>query len=422
MPNAVTARWVLWGREHRAWLLGPLVVIYFLAAKLGLQFAFFHASASAVWPPTGIALAAVLLFGVQVWPAIFVGAFLANLGIAGDIGSSLGIAAGNALEAIVGGLLVERHANGMRAFDRAQDYLRFVVLGGLVATTISATIGVMSLALAELAARDAIGTIWLTWWLGDAAGALIVAPAVLLWGRVPVLGPARQRDQVHARGWRHQRAHRRRRRRGRADARRQRHRPRARPAAARFRPVHAGAAQPRPRVGRTGHRPDAGATAGAGARRADRRDKRRPSKGCTFAVRLPHVDPVPAAGSVAAPTATPGRAPRRILIIEDDADGREALRMRLELAGHRVYEAATGPEGIETAARVQPDVVLLDIGLPGADGYEVASSLKSADRCPRLIAITGHGQPRDHERSALAGIDRHLVKPIDVDELDRLLA
>ncbi len=95
--------------------------------------------------------------------------------------------------------------------------------------------------------------------------------------------------------------------------------------------------------------------------------------------------------------------------------------MQLVNAGHDVYEAATGPEGIETAARVKPEIVLLDIGLPGLDGYEVAQRLRARDDCPRLIAITGYGQPQDRERALHAGFDQHMIKPVDVAELARLL-
>ena len=170
------------GRLQQALVLGALAVVYFLAGKLGLHFAFVHASASAVWPPTGIALAAVLLFGRRTWPAIFVGAFLVNLTTSGSIVSSLGIAVGNTLEATVGASLVARYAGGVRAFERPQDFLRFVLLGGLLGTAISATIGVTSLVIGGQAAWTAFGAIWLTWWFGDAAGALIVTPVLVLWG------------------------------------------------------------------------------------------------------------------------------------------------------------------------------------------------------------------------------------------------
>ena len=117
-----------------------------------------------------------------------------------------------------------------------------------------------------------------------------------------------------------------------------------------------------------------------------------------------------------------GLAPRRrILIVEDNDDGREALRLQLEIAGHEVHGAATGPEGIKMAARLKPDVVLLDIGLPGLDGYQVAEHIRAAGDAPRLIAITGYGQPEDRERARNSGIEHCLVKPIDVAELARLL-
>jgi CheY-like chemotaxis protein len=83
--------------------------------------------------------------------------------------------------------------------------------------------------------------------------------------------------------------------------------------------------------------------------------------------------------------------------------------------------AATGTEGLAAAARVKPDIVLLDLGLPGIDGYQVAQRLRAAGRCPRLIAITGYGQPQDRKRAIDAGIDQHLVKPVDAAELNRVL-
>ena len=145
MQRAVADDWVVWGRSHHGMLVGALALVYFLAGKLGLHFAFVHASATAIWPPTGIALAAVLLFGRRVWPAVFVGAFLVNVSIAGSIASSLGVAAGNTLEALTGAFLVERYAAGARAFDRARTILRFMVLAGVVSTAVSATIGAASL-------------------------------------------------------------------------------------------------------------------------------------------------------------------------------------------------------------------------------------------------------------------------------------
>src|SRR6266481_9862816 len=87
-------------------VIGIITIVYFIAGKLGLSLAFLHASASPVWPPTGIALAALLLLGYRVWPAIFVGAFLVNATTVGSIATSLGIATGNTVEALCGAWLV----------------------------------------------------------------------------------------------------------------------------------------------------------------------------------------------------------------------------------------------------------------------------------------------------------------------------
>jgi PAS domain S-box-containing protein len=164
-----------------------LAVLYVLAAKLGLAFAFLHPSASAVWPPTGLALAALLILGRGAWPAIFAGAFVANLLTAGSIATSLGIALGNTLEAVIGAHLVTRFARGSAAFDRAPDIFKFFALGGLLSPLVSATLGVTSLTLGGFVRWPDSGAVWATWWLGDAAGALVVAPLLLLWSHAPTL-------------------------------------------------------------------------------------------------------------------------------------------------------------------------------------------------------------------------------------------
>src|SRR5437016_12293600 len=102
-------------------VIGIVTIVYFIAGKLGLSLAFLYASASPVWPPAGIALAALLLLGYRVWPAIFVGAFLVNLTTAGNVWTSLGIATGNTLEAAIGTWRILRFAGGSRGFDRAYD-------------------------------------------------------------------------------------------------------------------------------------------------------------------------------------------------------------------------------------------------------------------------------------------------------------
>ncbi len=161
--------------------MAGLAVVYFVAAKLGLRLAFVNPSATPVWPPTGIALAAFLIVGARAWPAIFLGAFLANVTTAGSIATSLGIALGNTLEAWLGAALVGRFAAGRQAFSRPRNAFRFAVLAAAVSTVVSATFGITSLALGGFAPWTAFWHIWLTWWLGDGAGSLVVAPVVLLW-------------------------------------------------------------------------------------------------------------------------------------------------------------------------------------------------------------------------------------------------
>jgi len=168
--------------------LAPLAIFYFVAGKFGLSLAFVNASASPVWPPTGIAFAAFLVLGSRAWPAILVGAFLVNVTTAGSVATSIGIAIGNTLEGRLGAELVMLFANGRNVFDRSRDVFKFVLLAALFSTTVSATIGVTSLTLAGYAHWRDYSSIWFTWWLGDAVGALIVGPILVLWcarGGVP---------------------------------------------------------------------------------------------------------------------------------------------------------------------------------------------------------------------------------------------
>src|SRR5499427_8787763 len=161
-------------------LIGILAVIYFIAGKLGLTLASLHASASPVWPPAGIALAILLLLSYRVWPAIFVGAFLVNITTAGNVATSLAIATGNTLEALVGAWLVNRFADGANAFGRPQGVFKFALVAA-ISTIVSPVFGVTSLGLAGFADWTNYGAIWLTWWLGDVTGDLVFTPLVLLW-------------------------------------------------------------------------------------------------------------------------------------------------------------------------------------------------------------------------------------------------
>ncbi|MGB7211958.1 MAG: MASE1 domain-containing protein [Gemmatimonadales bacterium] len=168
--------------HRRLALLVAIAAIYTIAGKLGLRLGLVNPSASPVWAPTGIALAACILFGAEVWPAILVGAVVVNLTTTGLLLPSLCIALGNTLEAVVGATLVRRWANGAAAFDSGETAIRYAILAALGATVIAATIGVASLALAGLARAATFRDVWFTWWLGDLAGALIVAPPLILWG------------------------------------------------------------------------------------------------------------------------------------------------------------------------------------------------------------------------------------------------
>jgi CheY-like chemotaxis protein len=113
----------------------------------------------------------------------------------------------------------------------------------------------------------------------------------------------------------------------------------------------------------------------------------------------------------------------RVLLIEDNTDAREALRALLELDGYEVHAAADGTEGLDLARTKTPEVALVDIGLPGFDGYEVARRMKALPAPPPLmVALTGYSEPEDRQRAKDAGFAAHLVKPVDPDDLSRLLA
>ena len=181
MPNPSFSLGRMSQSLRRVVVLFGLAAIYYFAARLGLRFAYINSSVTTIWPPAGIALAAFVLFGYRVWPAILGAAFLANYMTTGVVLPSIGISIGNTLEGLVAAYLVNRFARGGRVFDRVRDILRFTLLAALISTTISASIGVVSLALGGLAAWDQAPRIWLTWWLGDAVGDMVIAPALIIW-------------------------------------------------------------------------------------------------------------------------------------------------------------------------------------------------------------------------------------------------
>jgi signal transduction histidine kinase len=159
-----------------------IAAVYFLVGKAALSLASLHPSVTAVWPPTGIAVAACVLFDSRVWPGVLVSAFIVNQTTAGTVVTSAAIAVGNTIEALLGAYMANRFAGGRKAFRHAEGVLKFAAVVALFSTTVSATTGVTSLAVAGHADWGDYGALWLTWWLSDAAGALIIAPMLVFWG------------------------------------------------------------------------------------------------------------------------------------------------------------------------------------------------------------------------------------------------
>ncbi len=145
-----------------------------------------------------------------------------------------------------------------------------------------------------------------------------------------------------------------------------------------------------------------------------------PGRGSTFTVRLPTC---PAPASVKRAAAKGDRPSRSVLIVEDGDDARRSMLTLLRLWGHKAQAAHDGPTGVQRALEVRPEIALVDIGLPGLDGYEVARQIRTllGDRI-HLIALTGYGQQEDRQKAFEAGFDRHLVKPVDPKLLADVLA
>lgn len=173
------------GRADRLVRLALLAAAYLVLAKLGLRVATVGRSVTLVWPPTGLALAALLLDSRRLWPAIAAGAFVVNATTPGvSVFTAAVIALGNTLEAVVGATLVRRRPFRPQ-LDETRHVLRFALWGAGVATTVSATLGALALLGQGLIGAGALLTTWRVWWVGDAMGALVVAPALMCWGSRP---------------------------------------------------------------------------------------------------------------------------------------------------------------------------------------------------------------------------------------------
>ena len=174
-----------------------LAATYVLAGRLGFTASAVHPVVSSAWPPSGVALATLLLLGTRFWPGIALGAFIVNF--TGGIPplAATGMAVGNTLEALVATWLLTSFAGFRVPLERLRDVFALVVLGAIASTPVSATIGVTALTLSGGAAGIPVGTIWLAWFLGDAIGILLVAPLILTWVASARLHPS-ARDSIEA--------------------------------------------------------------------------------------------------------------------------------------------------------------------------------------------------------------------------------
>ena len=166
--------------RHAAELVG-VALVYFALAKCGFKLASLNPSASAIWPPTGFALAMALVRGPRLWPAVFIAALAANATTSGSLATSAAIASGNTLEALAGFYLIKKWIHGANPFVFPVDVAKFALVCIGPATLISATIGVSALRLGDYVAPGQFHSVWLAWWFGDFASALLIAPVIVLW-------------------------------------------------------------------------------------------------------------------------------------------------------------------------------------------------------------------------------------------------
>ena len=157
-----------------------LAIIYHLAARLGLMMAYVQANTSPVWPPTGIGLAALLIFGYYLWPGISSGVLLGSLFTGAPINLAVGMALGNTLEALVAVYCLKQIIHLHNELDRIQDVVGLILVS-FICTTIGASIGSMTLMVLGYSEWQYFWPIWSTWWIGDLLGALVVAPLLLSW-------------------------------------------------------------------------------------------------------------------------------------------------------------------------------------------------------------------------------------------------
>src|SRR5262245_47830135 len=178
-----------------------VAVAYVVSARLGFRVAYVAEQVTTVWPPTGIAQSALLLWGSQLWPAIWIAAFLVNLATHLPAWAAAGVATGNTLEAVATAWVLMRIAGFNPALNRARDAVAFICFGVLAAPAIAATIGALLICAAGAQPWQRYWDIWPEWWLGDALGALVVAPVLLTTLRSQLHAPLARRQALEALGW-----------------------------------------------------------------------------------------------------------------------------------------------------------------------------------------------------------------------------
>src|SRR5216110_2836375 len=163
--------------------IAAVAAAYYATARVGLLAAVAQSVVSSAWPPSGVALAALLLLGLRLWPGIALGAFLLNWTAGVSAAAAAGIATGNTLEAVAGAWVLGQVVDFRPSLERVRDVIALVVVGALASTTLSATLGVASLWASGAVAPDAVRRLWFVWWSGDALGDVLVAPLLLTWVR-----------------------------------------------------------------------------------------------------------------------------------------------------------------------------------------------------------------------------------------------
>jgi integral membrane sensor domain MASE1 len=161
--------------------VAAIAVVYFAAAKFGLSLAFSTKQVTALWPPTGIAVAALLLGGYRVWPAIYLAAFTVNALVGDSILIAAGIAVGNTLGPVVARFSLDRLGGFDPTLARVRDVLALALFGAVLGGAVSATNGVATLALGGAIPWSVYRSVWWVWWVGDAMGILVFAPLILSW-------------------------------------------------------------------------------------------------------------------------------------------------------------------------------------------------------------------------------------------------